>query len=149
METWTQYLALCRQGWLEAARHWNMWNTWSVWNMAGFMPGFSGSFPDARTREAEKTDWEIWSQSVLTVLPSVPGFPMNTWADTLSAHWLPRIEAQIEPFSVEGTEQALRLSMRIFTPWGGEPLWVEALVGQQEKTDLPRPSKRLPQQPDE
>jgi hypothetical protein len=45
--------------------------------------------------------------------------------------WWPRVEAQIEPLTVEGATEAARLSMRVFMPWGG-PFWVEALIGRQE-----------------
>ena len=50
--------------------------------------------------------------------------------------WLPKVEANIEPFvpdasaASNGLAEAARISMRIFMPWGGEPYWVEALVGQ-------------------
>ncbi|MDR3352620.1 MAG: hypothetical protein LBO00_06410 [Zoogloeaceae bacterium] len=143
MEAWACCLAWCQQGWLEAARHWGA--PLAGFSGPGFFPApglanrFTANAADPKNGEA----WDTWSQSILATLPS------GAWPPPFSAACFPRIEAQIEPFLIEGAEQAVRLSMRIFTPWGGEPLWVEALMGQREAGEITaRTQKILPRKPE-
>lgn len=71
-------------------------------------------------------------------------WPLAAWQPFLAAPtaqaWWPRVEARIEPLEAPEGEAA-RLSMRIFVPWGGAPVWVEALVGR----DQPAPAALLPE----
>jgi hypothetical protein len=99
---WLGYLEYCQRSWLEAARWW--------------MPvsAFSGARDDDLPLGLLET------------------FSPDAWLSILTP-WAPRVEANIEPFAADaaaGLAKAARVSMRVFMPWGGEPFWVEALVGQ-------------------
>ncbi|MDR2637086.1 MAG: hypothetical protein LBB55_01990 [Zoogloeaceae bacterium] len=87
----------------------------------------------------------LWAPAVLPRTEEGKGegkalFPAaDAWLNLFSP-WMPKVEANIEPFM----EEAVRVSMRIFMPWGNNPLWVEALVGKQDKEEK---KKSLPGKP--
>jgi len=99
---WNSYLEFCQRSWLEMSRLW--------------FP----ALPDMSN--AKKAFGK--EGGALPPLPLVS--PEDLMA--LYAPWMPKVEANIDPFMKEAT----KVSMRIFMPWSGDPLWVEALVGKQE-----------------
>lgn len=127
---WLNYFESCQRSWLEMARLWMPSLPTSFFG-AGDSGTYSGS--DFGTGFNANSGLFNGGQSGLQGL-----FSSGSWLSALTP-WIPRVEANIEPFNPSGADasaaatglaEAARISMRIFMPWGGEPFWVEALVGQ-------------------
>jgi hypothetical protein len=108
-DIWAVYLAQCQRSGVEMARAWRV--------LAGFPA------PESVGQSS---------------FPFAPDFFAQAWPDIPALAWLPRIEARIEPLTLEGATKAARLSMRVFMPWS-EPFWVEALIGRQADGAQPLP----------
>jgi len=114
---WNGYLEFWQRSWLEMNR---------LWFPA--LPDMSGQSKDSGKEKG-----------ALAPNPFASLSPENWMA--LFTPWMPKVEANIEPFM----EEAAKVSMRVFMPWQSDPLWVEALVGKQEQgTTGKTPGKTLP-----
>ncbi|MDR0234194.1 MAG: hypothetical protein LBI31_05265 [Zoogloeaceae bacterium] len=120
---WKSYLEFYQRSWLDVSRLW-----------------FS-ALPDAGKLGVTKDPGKEGALS-----PAHFANPEN-WMALLNP-WMPKVEANIEPFM----EEAARVSMRIFMPWQSDPFWVEALVSKQDqskaaklpagkKADAPKPAE--------
>jgi len=104
---WNSYLEFWQRSLLETSRLW--------------FP----ALPDMSGQGAKKDAGK--EKGAPAPFPFASASPENWMA--LFTPWMPKVEANIEPF----LEEATKVSMRVFMPWQSDPLWVEALVGKQEQ----------------
>ncbi|MDR1889579.1 MAG: hypothetical protein LBQ81_09430 [Zoogloeaceae bacterium] len=122
---WFNYLDYCQRSWLEMTRLW--------------MPSIPTPFFGARESGVGSGAYSGGQSGLLEA------FSSGAWLSALTP-WMPRVEANIEPFVTDasaGQAETARVSMRIFMPWGGEPFWVEALVGQHRPRSFARQESPL------
>ncbi|GHU44549.1 hypothetical protein AGMMS50289_13080 [Betaproteobacteria bacterium] len=127
---WLNYFEYCQRSWLEMTRLWMPSDAFGADAKSPSGAGFGSGSGFGGAGFDRHYGLFNGGQSGL------PGFfSPATWLSSLTP-WLPKVEANIEPFipdasaASNGLAEAARISMRIFMPWGGEPYWVEALVGQ-------------------
>jgi hypothetical protein len=137
---WLNYFEYCQRSWLDMTRLWmpSLPTTFFGARESGSGSKFgSGSGFGANNFGANfGSDFGKFSGGQSGLLDA---FSSGSWLSALTP-WMPKVEANIEPFVSDasaasglanaGLAEAARISMRIFMPWGGEPFWVEALVGQ-------------------